>query len=706
MSFLHPWAIGIGLCAVALPIVIHFLTKPRPVRLPLSTLRFVREAIHQRRARHRLRDFIILSLRMLAIFLIAWAISRPLLGEKPLVSPSESSAAARVVILDCSQSMGATASGIQLFERARSVAASYLGDQPSVQGNLLLAGASSRPVFERLSANFASMRQELATATVRPERLQVQAALNQAAEFLSKVPMEAGRKRELVIVSDFQRASWAAADFSPLPQDTVIQLESVAAKEPLANLAILRVGVPGRIEQGREVRLEVEVGNYSPTARQAQVEIVLGAAVYRVQGLCPPGMKTTLTTEIATQATGWQSGQARLLDVQDALAADNTRPFVLEVRPHPNFVLLTRQPPGRKPSSSYLLETALFPSLAADKKDERLKRLDPGQPDRDLLTAADVIVIDHPGKLAQETIQLLASLLRRGRGILYIAAENVDATNLQLLKQAAGTDLQMPVEFQPPPPGQVRRNQFLAEVKRDQPPFNAFGDELNAVTRLLRFSGGLASRRVEGGLSDDILASYTDRSICLVVTACGGGTLAVLNADLSASNLAKERPFVTILGELVSRLMGRSRAGDAWSAGEPLAVYLPTTAGPPQGLLIASPPATGNPDYQSSGSGELREESNGVLWRMSHAGSPGIYQVLRGGSTVFALATGIPAEESDLRPLEPIVLKERLAGGRAVAFHAVGGAEEEPHDDFWVWLAVGCVLCLLGELLALKWFKT
>src|SRR5687768_1820152 len=103
MNFLHPWALGIGAAAIALPIVIHWLTRPRPVTMPLSTLRFVREAVQQRRARHRLRDWLILLLRALAVALLAWAFARPLLGSKPLMADAPGDAV-RLVILDRSQS--------------------------------------------------------------------------------------------------------------------------------------------------------------------------------------------------------------------------------------------------------------------------------------------------------------------------------------------------------------------------------------------------------------------------------------------------------------------------------------------------------------------------------------------------------------------------------------------------------------------------
>lgn len=700
MTFLHSWAIALGVAAAALPVVVHWLTRPRPVRLPLSTIRFVREAVQQRRARHRLRDLVILSLRTLAVLLLAWAVARPLVGRQPLASAGEEGDAARVVVVDVSQSLAASNHGIQLFERARPVAAGFLTDQPGVQANLVLAGAGARPVFERLSANFGALREELAAARPRPERLNVQAAINLAADLLTRVPGDAGKRRELVVVSDFQRSNWAAADFSPLPQDTRIQLESVAPAEPLPNLAILRVGSPSRVEQGREVRLEVEVGNFSPTPRQVQVELAIGDSTYRLERLCPPGNKTILSTEVPLRGTGWQSGEARLIDVQDALASDNVRPFVLDVRPPPTYALVTRQTEDLRPSSSYYLERALVPAGARPGRSEgKVTRIDPAHLDREALSAAEVLVLDHPGKLSGETVQLLATVLRRGKGIWYVAAEGVDATNLKLLADAAGTELQMPVEFTPAPAGQRRRDLFLTEVRRDQPPFTVFGDSLPALLGTLRFSGGLASRRLEGALADDILGSYSDRSACLVATSCGGGTLAVLNADLAASNLAASPAFVPLVGELMNRLLGRNRMTEALPCGEPVAVYLPTTAGPAPGLQIVAPLG------RQEDVGQLVEESSGVLWRCPATPSPGVYQVKRGDTVVYALATAIPAEESDLRSLEPSVFQERLAGGRTIHYRAAT-SEGEERDDLWTWLAVACAGCLLGELIALKAFRT
>src|SRR6185295_6801605 len=126
---LHSWALPVGAVAIGLPLLIHWLTKPRPVTLPLSTLRFVREAVQQRKAKYRLRDLIILLLRAVAIALLALAFARPLSGSKPLVADNPGDAA-RVVILDRSQSMAAVSRGVQAFERARPAAGKYLSYSP------------------------------------------------------------------------------------------------------------------------------------------------------------------------------------------------------------------------------------------------------------------------------------------------------------------------------------------------------------------------------------------------------------------------------------------------------------------------------------------------------------------------------------------------------------------------------------------------
>ncbi len=727
MSVLHVWAVAIGAAALGLPLIVHWLTRPRPRTMPLSTLRFVREAVQQRRARHRLRDFIILALRMLAVGALALAFARPAMGRKPLVQANDAADATRVVLLDCSASMMAADHGIQLFERARPVVAGYLNYRVGLRANLVLCGARPRAVFENCMTNFSALREALGQATPGPERLDVKAALTMATEMLAKAPAKA--RRELVIVSDFQRSNWAGVDFSALPADAVIQLESVAPAEAPANLAVLRVGGTDGGRVGGAATLQVEIGNFSNTPRQVNAEASVRDATLRMEGLCPARGTVTLTSECPLRSAGWLTGRVRLLGVDDALAFDNERPFVLHVRPPTTFALVTREPAELQPLSSYFLERALVPQAGRKMRrtssapvgdassqpvrtEEKVVRIEPAKLDRASIGPADVIVLDRPGRLSRESVLLLVSAVQRGKALIYAASEAADAGNLKLITDVAGASMHMPIEFVPPAGGHgmlARAALRLTDVREKEPPFSVFGDGVGAIVAQLRFAGGLASRNLNGGIMDDVLARLSDGSAFLVATNCGAGVLAVLNTDLAASNLPSSGAFVPLVGELVSVVRGHRAARGADSAapcGATLAQYLPAEVGAAAGLRVLAD------NGDAAELGELREDGTGVLWSWRAAGKPGTYSVVStvgsADQRVFAVATAVPAAESDLRSMLASELQARARGGaspRQVEYEEAGGTSEAK-DRAWTWFAIACAACMMAELIALKALRT
>ncbi len=709
MSVMHTWALIMGAVAVAVPVAVHLLTKPRPVRLPVSTLRFIRGAVQQRAARNRLRDWLVLLLRSVAVILIALALARPVSeAVAQFLTPSDQQAAVvRVVVLDVSQSMAAESGGIAAVERARLAAEPLLQSRRGLMANLVLSAASSRPVFDRFSSNFTAMRQELATCQALPQTLNVPAMLNTAAELLATSAPEA--ERELVIVSDFQRTNWSAANWDQIPAGVRIHLESVAPETPPENLGLLRVGTRGRASVGRDVTLEVEVGNFSRAARRVEVEVDFGSSTYRLSGTCPPGVATTLSQSVAVREAGWQIGEARLVNAADALAADNVRPLAIEVAAASSSVLVSREPPGRRPSSSYFLERAIAPygeQAAAARSVARVRRLDPRDFEADAVAATDLIVLCRPGKLSDDQIRLLAALLRRGRSVLYSTSEPVDATNLKLLATAVGDDWTLPVEFLPPPSSRNRQDWFLVSADATQPPFAIFGDQLAALLGEVRVTQALSSRATDRGLRTDVLASYHEGSAAVVVSGVGLGSLAILNADLASSSLPRSHGvFVPMVGELVERLLEDRRGTRVAASGEPFVVDLPAEVRSMEGLAVRPPLSADAAEDLGGSLGVFADAGLGVVWQTPAAGTPGVYRVEQGGPTVYALAVGLPSEESDLRPIAAEILTERLAGDRPVTFHAAAQRHSR-ESDTWVWLAVGCLACLLGELIVLRVFRT
>jgi hypothetical protein len=699
---LHPWAIAVGLLAASLPVLIHWLTRPKPARLPLSTLRFVRDLVAERRAFWRLRDALVLLLRTAAIGLLAAAIARPFFGEVRATQPSERGQDVRIVIVDASQSMAARLGNTELFERARPVAAKQLGYEPGLSANLILAAAKPSAVFARASNNFSALGEALSKSRPLPQRLRAQEAINLAADMLAATP-GAGAKRELVVISDFQRTNWGSVDFASLPGDTQIRLESVAPDTTLSNLAVLDVATLGRAEVGHELRLNVAVGNFSPALRHARLQVDFGSTVTQIEGDLPPNARTVLSAEIIAREPGWHTGVARLLDVEDALAEDNSRPFAIDVRPPPLLALVTRQSADAIPSSSYFVERALSPYEAQERRSAmRIVRLRPEAIDRETLSSAESIIIDHPGKLPAVAIQLLASFFHRGRGILYLASEPTDATNLKLLSDAIGGGFRLPVEFIPST-RRPRRNLAIAEARKDQSPFALFGDQLPSYLEELRFSGGLATNPQPGSIAEEVLSRFDDQSAFLVAAESDASTFAVINADLGQSNLPSSPMFVPMLGELVQRrLSGRAGHVEAVLSGEPFSIALPPDIEGAAGLAISGPQSAASENDR----GELVGDAQGVLWHSESAGRPGSYEVRRDGKTLFAAPILLAAEESDLRTIGADVFKERLSGGRNVEFHSALGDQTQEQDNLWIWLVIGCVGCVLLEIATLAWFRT
>jgi hypothetical protein len=706
MSFLHLWAIGIGVAALAAPLAIHWLTRPRPQRMPLSTLRFVRDAIRQRRAAHLLRDILILSLRTLAVAMLALAVAQPIFETPSAETIRAPGDTVRVVLVDVSQSMAVAAGATQQIAAARALAANqYLQYEPGLTANVILAGASPRAVFDGPSTNFEMLRDELSRCQALPERLDVKAALDRAGQMLAPRTEQDKRRRELVIFSDFQRSNWAKADFSVLPPDAIVKLESTAPKEPPGNLAVVRAAAHADGARAGNLHLEVEVLNDTPQARKMAVDVTLGEMHRRLEGTCAARNRLTLSEEIEVAATGWLWGEARLVGAEDALDADNVRPLVVQLRAKPTYAIVTRQSPRQRPSSSYFLECALVPdSQLGPKASANVVRIDPAGVDARSLAKADLVCLDHPGKLTDDAIKVVAAGLRRGQAVLYVAGETIDATNLNRLAAAAGTGLHMPVEFTPPPAGSLRRNLFLKRVRSEELPFSAFGDSLASLIASSHFAAGLSSRPLPGGLAEDVLATYSDGTACLIATTSGAGALVVLNADTAGSELPGKSMFVLLAQSLVDRMLNRGGEAAHAFCGERLVAHLPQETPSAKGLQFMGP-ETATAEPPGGRYGELYDEGAGVVWDWRVPQRAGVYRVCREGNTVFAQAIEIPSEESKLEYLSPDVLRNRLAAGRQVYYRSALD-EEERRDDLWKWCAAVCAICVLGELTSLIAFRT
>ena len=80
MSFLFP-AFLIGGLAAIVPIVLHLLRREHVPRIPFSDIRFLLAARVEQARRKRLRELLLLALRVAALLLLAFAFARPFVSD-------------------------------------------------------------------------------------------------------------------------------------------------------------------------------------------------------------------------------------------------------------------------------------------------------------------------------------------------------------------------------------------------------------------------------------------------------------------------------------------------------------------------------------------------------------------------------------------------------------------------------------------------
>jgi len=180
IHWLNPAAL-IGLTLIGAPIVIHLLRMHRAERVEFPSLRFVRAA---QTAAVRVRwpsDLLLLALRVAVIAASVLAIARPI-----VLTPSRLEAwnarIARAIVVDTSESMGR-------------------------------ADGTARPPSSA-SAEASDAERSGATYVMRVDDPALGAGLRRAVAWLDTAPPA---RREIVVVSDFQRGSLTAADLSPVP---------------------------------------------------------------------------------------------------------------------------------------------------------------------------------------------------------------------------------------------------------------------------------------------------------------------------------------------------------------------------------------------------------------------------------------------------------------------------------------------------------
>jgi hypothetical protein len=320
MGVLSPWLLALGL-GMAVPLLLHLFQRHQGPRVIFPALRYLRRAEKESARRVKLRQWLLMLLRIAVVLLLALAAARPfLLGAGSAHEP-----AAVVIVLDNSLSTSAVIEDERVLDGLRARALETLGNAgPDDRFWLLRAASPSEPA---LSGDALATAQRVRETEATSASADLRGALARARAILAAGA--GGRAAEIHVLSDLQATELRG-------------LESVGAAPPLllwsprsdppANRAVVDVALAGGMAPlaGTRTQLVAQVGGHGAEADSLSVRLFIGDRL-AAAGSTRAGSAVVLS--LPAREAGLLRG--RVETDADALHADDQRFFVARVVPPP-----------------------------------------------------------------------------------------------------------------------------------------------------------------------------------------------------------------------------------------------------------------------------------------------------------------------------------------------------------------------------------
>lgn len=355
MGFLTPLLLALA-AAVAVPIVLHLFQRHQGPRMIFPALRYLRRAERENARRIKLRQILLLALRVAALVFLALAAARPFvraggLGHEPT---------AAAIVLDNSLSSGLVLADHRVLDALKQRALEMLAQAaPDDRFWVIRAGSPGEPA---LPGDAAAAADRVRGTDVSAGAADLRAAIGRARALLA-----AGAERratEIDVLSDMQRSGFPGALAGGGGTPPIVAWVPGDAVPPNAGVAEVTVGggVPPRAGQRSTVEARVVGSRPDSVGMRLTVDGRTTAAAHAAAGstaILP------FPAHGAGIATGWVELDA------DALHGDDRRYFVADVQPPP-AVALTRPLPFADAALGVLADAG------------RIRRADAG--------AADVVI--------------------------------------------------------------------------------------------------------------------------------------------------------------------------------------------------------------------------------------------------------------------------------------------------------------------------
>lgn len=543
-----------GTAAAAIPILIHLWAKRRAPIVLFPAARFARRAVAGARSRRRLRDRALLTLRALALVLLALAFARPLIESPALSGGAIAPGTSLVILLDASASMRRAESGVVLFDAAKERARSMLAECQENRGRaaVILISADPQPLLPRLTENIPHLISAVESARPTLERGDAPRAMTLAESLLKDNP-STGR-RVIVVLSDMQRTQWRGLP-SMRSSDMDLRFEKVSREEHTGNVALAAMtATPARPIVGTPTTLAATVRNFSDDPRSILVRFTrdgrpIGESVVHT----PAWSEREAIIDARFDAPGDNRVEASIAPEEFQWDDEATATIAITDWPRVAFVMNDSAEP-RSGSTDWFIRAALTASSGLPPT-----MLHASEPAASALDAFDTIVIAEGVSLTEPHHEALRTFAERGGVVLRFVGPNTGAPGLAEARPRENvlwplTPLQ--------PDGSTDRSPHLRAV-----PGSAILEDNPLLASVLRACDGLeaaAATRTQLTPGATALLESDQGPVVASQTVGGGATLLVaLDLDPSRSQLLRSPLFPALIHALLESERTASRGANA-----------------------------------------------------------------------------------------------------------------------------------------------
>jgi hypothetical protein len=343
MTFLNP-AILLGLIAASIPVLLHFLNLRKLKKIEFSTLTFLKALQKTKIRRIKLKQLLLLFLRILIITSLVFAFARPTIKSLSLGSSAAKTTA--VFIIDNTFSMSVVSGNGSYLNKAKHDAKLLLQNFNEGDEIAVIPVASAQSYDEKLQSNLSAVKKEIEQLSTSFKSNTLNSALVKAGQIIYE---SKNFNKEIYLFTDLQdgriyNSRDELSGLKNLLNDTRIYLLNINDKEAI-NLGVDSFFVNNQIfEKNKPINFTAFVKNYSNNSIDNSVAslFINGKRCAQQSFSAGSGQSVKLNFETTLADTGLVETYVELED--DDINQDNKRFACFYVPDKINVLLLTDNP--------------------------------------------------------------------------------------------------------------------------------------------------------------------------------------------------------------------------------------------------------------------------------------------------------------------------------------------------------------------------